>query len=183
MSRIAKIFWIVYLVILFVAPPSFGSFMEPMQGPALVAGPDPISLSDYREMIDYARKRGQKEPVFQGSRYFIRLKGPNYVMPGYNHGFDTVIEFSYVSGPYSGVNLTVTGKRTVQDTKVPTHLYSVVYMDDADEDMQPNSIVQMNIRTEDGMIISQEYKSLSTIFGGWDYFLNFVYKELRAEGM
>lgn len=180
-----KIAFIIFLVVYLTAPLTFGSFPSDSKHGEYYAvmEEEPITLEDYRDMVDYVKKNGQQEPIYQGTRYFVRLDAPDHMMPEFDHPFKIAVEFSFITGPAGGINITAFGKHLVKGTYASTYLYSHLYMDDADMDMRPNSIVQVMVTTEDAVIVHEQYRSISKNHTDWHYYLHFVYDKFKEGGM
>lgn len=146
------------------------------------AVPALISAKDYDWMRSYVLAYGLRAKIMANGnvmyykRYLVGVKSP----PGDEQRYLLRVQFSYLPvSPGSGVNISLHYEREIaKGVKEKIE----IFMDDADMDGYPNSIIKVYFVANDSILMAGgKAESMSVDWPMWNYWLNYLHERFRNE--
>jgi len=184
---IALAFFISMIFATFLAPPANPTIRAPRPDRNFDAPMVVLGHMEARQMADHIVTTGKEDQTTEGIWYYYReFDAGKVVPPGADKVYDMKVFFIYVPyvapGLHIGIEYNLREGPTDKWENHETRKVVQIKMDDADEDLVPNSMIRVDIEFHYGDITKYEYKSIDAS-SEWKHWLYFWYDKFVAEGM
>jgi hypothetical protein len=138
---------------------------------------------EYLAMTKWVVETGHSASVGDNICYYRKFQNNPQTPPSIK--VTRVIEFTYCNPPWAGVNISTYVSVLYEDG---TRGITQLFMDDADMDMEPNSIIAARTRVdENNVVVEDEIKTMSLDQPAWTTWLYYVHdrylEETNVEGI
>lgn len=146
-----------------------------------------LGRDEARRMADHVISTGSEDQTTEGIWFYCReYDGGKAKPPGVDEYYNMRVFFIYVPRVASGIHIGIEyelreGEKNEWGDPAVRKVIQIK-IDDADEDLIPNSMIRVDMEFNYGKPVKYEYESVDA-FLEWQYWVHFWYETFIKEGM